>query len=109
MIDWERVADLRAEIGDDGFDEVVDLFLEETDDVASGLGALHSAAEIEAALHFLKGSALNLGFADLAALCQEGERAAAQGDAAGVDLRRVRAVYAETRAAFMAHLRPAAA
>ena len=31
------------------------------------------------------------------------------GDTAAIDLGRVRVVYAETRAAFMAHLRPAAA
>lgn len=39
MIDWERVADLRSEIGDDGFDEVIALFLEETDEVIARLSA----------------------------------------------------------------------
>lgn len=108
MIDWGRVADLRSEIGDDGFDEVIDLFLEETDEVAAGLTALKDADEIERALHFLKGSALNLGFSDLAALCQEGERMAAAGQAA-VDLGSVARLYDDTRRAFLGALQRDAA
>ena len=37
-------------------------------------------------LHFIKSSALNLGFSNLSALCQAGERQAASGEAGGVDL-----------------------
>ncbi len=48
----------------DDFAEVVEMFLEEADEVA---GRLRGAAptDVEAELHFLKGSALNLGFASL--------------------------------------------
>lgn len=104
MIDWGRVTDLRSEIGDDGFDEVIDLFLEETDEVAAGLATLDEAAAIAAALHFLKGSALNLGFCDLASLCQDGERLAAAGDHRRIDLARVQRLYRDTRTAFLAQL-----
>lgn len=74
MIDWERVSDLRSEIGDQGFSEVVALFLEEADEVVQRLGSATDGTQILGDLHFLKGSALNLGFADLAALCQRVER-----------------------------------
>lgn len=92
MIEWERVNELRSEIGDDDFAEVVALFLEEADEVILRMSAVAGAKALEADLHFLKGAALNLGFADFAALCQDGERRAAAGDT-GVDLGRVSACY----------------
>ncbi len=98
MIDWDRLRDLRGEIGDDGFDEVVAMFLEETDEVIERLTCDAGAKVLESDLHFLKGSALNLGFSDLAALCQEGERAASLGGT-DVDLDRVRASYLASKAA----------
>lgn len=92
MIDWDRLRDLREEIGEDGFEEVVEMFLEETDEVIGRLSADGGAKALESDLHFLKGSALNLGFSDLAGLCQDGERVAATGGT-DVDLDRVRATY----------------
>ncbi|MGP3696631.1 Hpt domain-containing protein [Rhodobacter sp. NSM] len=85
MIDWKRVADLRGEVGEDGFDEVVQMFLEETD---QSIRSLSSGAEpaLEELLHFLKGSALNLGFTTVARLCQDGETLAAEGRGSEVDL-----------------------
>ncbi|MBV0913536.1 Hpt domain-containing protein [Anianabacter salinae] len=70
MIDWTRVNDLRFEIGEDGFPEVVELFLEEVEEVMARLLSAGDAADED--LHFLKGSALNLGFAELARLCDTG-------------------------------------
>lgn len=98
MIDWDRLRDLRGEIGDDGFDEVVAMFLEETDEVVGRLSADGGAKALESDLHFLKGSALNLGFSDLAALCQDGERTAALGGTE-IDLDRVRAAYQASKSA----------
>ena len=109
MIDWERVADLRSEIGRDGFDEVIALFLEETDEVIARLGARPEPARIERDLHFLKGSALNLGFSALAALCQDGERRAAAGEAALVDIGAVVRTYQASKAAFQIGLAQASA
>jgi histidine phosphotransfer protein HptB len=107
MINWDRVAELRDEIGADGFVEVVELFLEEADEavvrLAGDRGAA-TAAGLGADLHFLKGSALNLGLVQLADLCQQGERAAARGDSDAVDTDVVRAVYAQSRAALLAGL-----
>ena len=33
MIDWTRVASLKAEIGDEDFDEIVPLFIEEVSEI----------------------------------------------------------------------------
>lgn len=96
MIDWARVQELRDEIGAESFDEVVALFLEESDEVVQHLSTGGSAAGLESGLHFLKGAALNLGFRRLAMLCQEGERRAAQGDCA-IDLDEIRATYHASR------------
>lgn len=106
MIDWGRVTELRTEFGEDGFAEVVGLFLEEADEVIARLGLGVPPEQVEGQLHFLKGSALNLGLTDLAALCQDGERRAAQG---GVDLTRVVSCYAASKAAFQAGSGQAAA
>lgn len=107
MIDWGRVDALRSEIGADDFAEVVVLFLDETDEVIARLPSCTSAKALEAALHFLKGSALNLGFADLAQLCQDGERRAAAGDAT-VDTGPVIASYGASKTTFARGLDPPA-
>jgi histidine phosphotransfer protein HptB len=109
MIDWDRVRELRQEIGVEDFDEVVGLFLEEADDVIGRLSAEGGAKALSADLHFLKGAALNLGFAALSGLCQDGERRASAGDTS-VDLEAVRQAYADCRAEFEAEdrSRPAA-
>lgn len=109
MIDWARVENLRSEIGEDDFLEVVDMFLEETDDVVGALEGPPDLATVESRLHFLKGSALNLGLADLAALCQAGEKSAASGKAASVDLHQIVTSYAASKTSFLARLGQSAA
>ena len=99
MIDWERIKELRGEIGADDFTEVVEMFLEEADEVVKRLTPALSAKSMEADLHFLKGAALNLGFVALSTLCQDGERRAAAGSTA-VDLKAVTQVYFDSKAAF---------
>jgi HPt (histidine-containing phosphotransfer) domain-containing protein len=101
MIDWARVETLRDEVGEDSFAEVVALFLDEVDEVADRFRATPDASRLERDLHFLKGSALNLGFARLGELCQTGERLAAEGKAALVDMAEILAVYAESRRVFV--------
>lgn len=109
MVDWERLEELRTEIGEDGFDEVVGMFLEETDEV---MQRIHGAApdHLGRDLHFLKGSALNLGFDQMARFCQEGERACAPGGSGSVDLNRLHEIYAASRCSLMERLqrKPAA-
>ncbi len=104
MIDWKRVDELRSEIGADGFAEVADMFLEEADQAVQTLTSGLAADEVEGQLHFLKGSALNLGLVDLAAICQDGERKAAAGYGALVDTAQVSTVYRASRALLLAGL-----
>lgn len=106
MIDWDRVRELRSEIGADDFGEVAAMFLDEADEAVARLAPGLSAKAMEADLHFLKGAALNLGFVALSGLCQEGERRAAAGDFS-VDLEAVRSVYRASRASFEAGLEKA--
>jgi HPt (histidine-containing phosphotransfer) domain-containing protein len=94
MIDWDRVQALRDEVGADDFAEVVDLFLEEVDEALGGLTARLAPAALSAALHFLKGSALNLGFAEFARLCQIGEK-----NPEKADLAAIQATYTVSKAA----------
>lgn len=104
MIDWRRVWQLRDEIGPTGFAEVVDLFWEEVETILDGLSD-QPAARLESDLHFLKGSAWNLGFVDFGAQCQDGERKAAQGRAAEVDLGSIIGQFGTMKQAFLAGLR----
>ncbi len=75
MIDWERVDDIARR-------NRRRRFRRSGRHVSGGSRRGDRAADgqrgpdptLEAELHFLKGSALNLGFADLAALCQDGEK-----------------------------------
>lgn len=104
MIDWTRISVLRAEIGEDDLHEVIALFLEEADEVIVRLDTGVAVTELESLLHFLKGSALNLGFSDLAQVCQDGETRAARGDGDSVGLERVVDLYCASRTTFMAGL-----
>ena len=101
MIDWERVTTLRDEVGADSFMEVVTMFLDEVDEVVSRFGPQFDPGNVERDMHFLKGSALNLGFERLGELCQQGERLAAEGRAPEVDLAVIVSVYHESREAFL--------
>lgn len=104
MIDWTRVSELRDEIGAEDFGDVVDLFLEEVEAEIDTLREGCDPATLEARLHFLKGSALNLGFADFSALCQQGETCAAQGATDRIDLPATLHCFDRSRAAFLAGL-----
>jgi HPt (histidine-containing phosphotransfer) domain-containing protein len=76
LVNVERLAALRDEIGDDGFEEVLEIFLKESDEVVTRLAAQGAGEMAEADLHFLKGTALTLGLDDLAELCRRGEAGA---------------------------------
>jgi HPt (histidine-containing phosphotransfer) domain-containing protein len=101
MIDWKRVEELRTEIGIDGFAEVAEMFLEEAEAAVQTLVSGPAPDEVEGQLHFLKGSALNLGLCDLAAICQSGEQKAAAGFADAVDIATVASIYRVSREALL--------
>lgn len=104
MIDWTRVARLREEIGEDDFDEVVELFLEEVDDAIDALQNSADPDALEARLHFLKGSALNLGFDRFSSHCQHGEKLAARGCPERIDLGGIVESYARAKIVFLDQL-----
>ncbi|MFD1794933.1 Hpt domain-containing protein [Paracoccus aurantiacus] len=98
MIDWKRVNELRAELGDDDFAPVVELFLDEIEGIVMRL--THGDAErLENDMHFLKGSAANLGFTAFAQICQQGEIGARDGHDA-FDLATLLDCYAATKKEF---------
>ena len=101
MIDWERIAELRDEIGDEDFGEVVELFLDEVEESLTRLRTAPDVTTLEEDLHFLKGSALNLGFAEFGAICFAGEKAAAAGAADSIDVSAVIDAYDASKTEFM--------
>ncbi len=105
MIHWPRVRQLRDEVGADEFNEVVEIFLDEVQEVIARLHADTARQDLEQNLHFLKGSALSLGFEVFSKLCQDGERLAASGEAAKVDLSEILAVFAASKSVFQAELK----
>lgn len=91
-MNWDRLEDLKNEVGDDALAEVVEVFLQETDEVATRLENACAHAED---MHMLKGAALNLGLDELAELCTDAERRAV---ASPVDPAMVLACYRSSRA-----------
>lgn len=85
MIDWTRVAQLHDEIGDAGFSEILEVFLEEMEGIVAPLCGTPDPAQLEMTLHAMRGGLLNLGFTDTTTLCREGEALAAQGHADRID------------------------
>ncbi len=102
MIDWERANELREEVGAEDFAEVFEMFLKEVEEVMVRLIAAPSEATMEDDLHFLKGSALSLGFAHFSKLCQVGETAAANGQAGDIDMDKIYQSYAASKTEFWA-------
>lgn len=100
MISWSRVEELKAEIGEEEFAEVAEMFLEEVEEVIERLRHSPKPEFYEQDLHFLKSSSLNLGFEALSKLCGEGERLAAEGNAGDVKLGPVFETYSASKEAF---------
>ena len=104
MIDWKRILELRDEIGVDDFGEVVELFLDEVEGEIALLRSGCAKDALESRLHFLKGSALNLGFRAFSVLCQNGESAAAAGRPQDVDLPATLVSFDASKAEFLTGL-----
>ncbi|WP_227269189.1 Hpt domain-containing protein [Roseobacter weihaiensis] len=104
MIDWDRVAALREEIGPEDFDEVVELFLQEVDEEIEALSAQKQHDGLADKLHFLKGSAMSLGFREFSNLCQSGEVALSKNAAAAIDLPNLQTSYQTSRSTFLTGL-----
>jgi len=101
VIDWGRVNQLREEVGPEAFVEIAAMFLAEADVAVGSLVSGAEAAEMAADLHAIKGSALNLGFAELADLCARGEAASNAGHPDTADIPAIRRAYSEAKASFV--------
>jgi hypothetical protein len=104
MIDWNRVRSLREEVGADDFEDVLDAFFEESEEVVGRLRNSSMEDQLEFDLHFLKNCALNLGFGELSTLCQAGEKQVSAGNGATVNLTAILESFDMSRQRFLAEL-----
>ena len=74
MLNWSRVEELKDDLGEEDFQEITNLFLQEVEEKLAELSCGAPDA-LAAALHFLKGSAANLGFEGFRAMCEQMEHA----------------------------------
>lgn len=102
MIDWDRVRALREEVGTEDFEEVVELFLDEVDSEIENLD--QNCTNLGEKLHFLKGSALSLGFRKFSHLCQEGEAGVSAGSGDQIDVPALLTCYQASRDDFLENL-----
>lgn len=103
MIDWQRVAELRDAVGPVEFPEILELFLDEVEGVVMRL-SVENPRQLGDDLHFLKGSAWNLGFAEFGRLCEAGEIMAGRGQAAQISVDDLMASYSASKQLFMRDL-----
>ncbi len=101
MIDWQRVDALKEEVGEEDFEEIVDLFLEEVGELIDQLRDVSDLNTLGESLHFLKGSSLNLGFVQVAELCSAGEAASNAGQPETIDLKEVLDAFATSKETFL--------
>ncbi|MEL6168973.1 MAG: Hpt domain-containing protein [Pseudomonadota bacterium] len=96
MISWDRVNELREEVGEE-FAEVVDIFLEEAEEALERIKSETDHSKMAEHVHFLKGCALNIGFEELGVTCQQTERALSDA-ASPVDHHRIGDLYEKSKA-----------
>ncbi len=103
MINWDQVKQLEDDIGAEDFGDVVVMFIEEVDEAVDNLRAKAelTAQELASAMHFLKGSAANLGFNEFSEMCSRGEKSAESGVRNDVDIPQVIALYDASKLAFL--------
>ncbi|WP_167626591.1 Hpt domain-containing protein [Paracoccus luteus] len=94
---------MHRELGEPEFRTILELFLDEIE-AAVRRPAAAGTAEFEAQLHFLKGSAWNIGLSDFGALCQVCEALAIRGCADQVDPATLAECYALSRQVLMRDL-----
>lgn len=104
MIDWDRLTEVKNEIGEEDFADIAELFVEEIDEVMRRLAKKPEAATT-ADFHFLRGSAANLGFVRFAQCCADAETRVASGGLPDIDA--LTEVFEESLAAAAEILPPA--
>lgn len=97
MVNWDRLAELREEVGEDDLAEVVSLFCEEVEEVLEILDEA-PATDLPNYLHFLKGSALNIGFEAVSNRCQAEEKRLKETPDMAINIAGIRADYKASKA-----------
>ncbi len=92
MLNTNRIKELKQEVGEDDFVEVVGIFCEEVEEVLGQLPSTPASAMVEK-LHFLKGSALNIGMSDVGELCRSEEERLKAAPGATADIAAIEATY----------------
>jgi HPt (histidine-containing phosphotransfer) domain-containing protein len=96
MINWDRIAELTSELGEDDFGEVIALFCDEVDEALNDLAA-DPVTQAREKLHFIKGSALNIGFDAVSSLCAGEEARLAADPLANLRITPIRDAFHEAR------------
>lgn len=100
MINTARIQELKEEVGEDDLAEVIELFCEEVEEVLNALDATAQDA-MPGQLHFLKGSALNIGLDAVSELCKAEELRLNSDPSALADVNAIRATYAASKEALL--------
>lgn len=100
MIDWARVLTLHDEVGADEFRPLVELFLDEIESVMMSIDP-SDPQSFEERLHFLKGSAWNMGLRAFGRLCELWESLVIRGGADGLDTRQIYDCYSQSKQVLM--------
>lgn len=100
MINWARVADLKQDLGEENIGEIFDLFLTEVETIIDALRGQDFVQSLQTDMHFLKGSALNLGFDVFGHLCSDAEKAASEGATEKIDISGIVATYDASKEVF---------
>ena len=96
MINTNRIDELREEVGPDDLNEVIELFCEEMEETLSTLDQT-ALQDLPAQLHFLKGSALNLGLDRVSDLCRAEELRLKSDPTVAPDISAIRQAYSDAR------------
>ena len=73
MIDWEQVATLQTAVGRDDFSTIMCVFFKEVEEANAQLTMGVTTDQFRDILHFVKGSALSVGFVELSEQCAQAE------------------------------------
>ena len=73
MIDWEQVATLQTAVGRDDFSTIMCVFFKEVEEANAQLTMDVTTDQFRDILHFVKGSALSVGFVELSEQCAQAE------------------------------------
>lgn len=101
MLDWDRVTELQNEVGEDAFAEVVEIFLEEVEELIETYRTGQPPQDVGGEMHFLRGSAMNLGFSTFAEICNAAEQAAKHSTPVPLDLKALCDCYDASKAELM--------